>query len=87
MFITLVLTVLPFFGYISMQTYREKLGGGRSKSVTNDVTETNHIWLPFAMEKDQDSKTRAALMGIIIYGKWDSFRGSETEKSLDFTGQ
>lgn len=27
------------------------------------------------MEKDQDSKARVGLMGIIIYRKWDSFGG------------
>lgn len=32
----------------------EKLGGGGVESVTNDVTETNHIWPPSAVEKDQD---------------------------------
>lgn len=37
------------------------------------MTETNHIWSPPAMEKDQDSKARLGLMGIIIYRKWDSF--------------
>lgn len=53
---------------------------GRRESVTNDVTERNHIWPPSAMEKDQDSKALAVLMGIIISGKWDSFGGSEIEK-------
>lgn len=42
--------------------------------------ETNHIWPPSAIEKDQDSKALAGLMGIIIYGKWDSFGRSESER-------
>lgn len=54
------------------------------------MTERNHIWPPSAMEKDQDSKALAALVGIIIYGKWDSFEGSETgqkKKMCVFKGQ
>lgn len=43
------------------------------------MTVTNHIWSPSAMEKDQDSKTCVGLMGIIIFGKWDSFGGYEKE--------
>lgn len=63
-----------------MQTYREKFGGGRRKYVTNVVTVTNHIWSPSATEKDQDSEARVGLMEIIIFRKWDSFGGSETER-------
>lgn len=47
------------------------------------MTETNHIWPPSAMEKDQDSKTLVGLVGMIIYGKWDSFGGCETERKKD----
>lgn len=65
------------FGFLHADVWRG-VGWGRRESVTNDVTERNHIWPPSAMEKDQDSKALAALVGIIIYGKWDSFEGSET---------
>lgn len=48
---------------------------GRRESVTNDVTDRNHIWPPSAVEKDQDSMALVVLLGIIIYGKWDSCGG------------
>lgn len=54
------------------------MGGG--DSVTNDVTEINHIWLPSAMEKDQDSLAHAGLMGVIIYGKVGQFGGNRERK-------
>lgn len=63
----------------------EKLGRGRRESVTNDVTETNHIWPPSAMEKDQDCEALMGLVGIIIFGKWDSFEDLRTrEKRVGF---
>lgn len=46
----------------------------------------NHIWPPSVMEKHQESKALVILMGIIIYGKWDSFERSEKEREVKKKG-
>ena len=79
-----VVHCLLYLGLILKVRRMERSWGGVGESVTNDVTETNHIWLPSAVEKDQDSEALAGLMGIIYLWKVGQFWRNRDRKQPGF---